>query len=231
MNCSQFQEILHDLDRPGTEGFAARDAAFLHAESCDHCTQLLTQSESLDFALHTLRGREADRRVSPRIEELLLEEFRRRNPASSHRGARWPIAALGTAAALLLALGLAFHYWTSRRAAGTAVKNTARSTDEESVANHGPSKSISTPSEDAVDEKQAGDSESATAFVSLPYADDSMAGEGGAIVRVILSRPALAALGLPVADIGATDRIPADIIVSEDGAPQAIRLVAQSALA
>jgi hypothetical protein len=32
---------------------------------------------------------------------------------------------------------------------------------------------------------------------------------------------------LPVTDIGASDRIPADIVVSEDGAPQAIRLVAR----
>jgi hypothetical protein len=45
---------------------------------------------------------------------------------------------------------------------------------------------------------------------------------------VILSRPALASLGLPVSDIGTGDRIPADIVMSEDGAPQAIRLVAQS---
>jgi hypothetical protein len=230
MNCSQFQEILHDLDRPGTKGFAARDAAFLHAESCDHCTQLLTQSESLDFALHTLREREAHRRMSPRIEELLLEEFRRRNVTPSRRRVPWPVAALATAATLLLALGLALHYWTAHRVAGTTAKNSTGSSDAEKIANNGPS--TSTPSEDraAAEEKPAGDSESVTAFVPLPYADDSLAGEGGAIVRVVLSRPALASLGLPVADIGATDRIPADIIVSEDGAPQAIRLVAQSAL-
>jgi hypothetical protein len=229
MNCSQFQEVLHDLDRPGTEGFAARDLAFLHAECCDRCTQLLTQSESLDFALHTLASREARHQVSGRIEDRLLEELRQRNRATRRRAVGSQLAAIGTAAALFLALGLALHSWRERHTA--AMENSrAGSNDTENVASQNPLESSSTPVDDAVEENQAGDSEAATAFVSLPYADDSMASEGGAIVRVVLSRPALASLGLPVADIGATDRIPADIIVSEDGAPQAIRLVAQSAL-
>jgi hypothetical protein len=229
MNCSQFQEILQDLDRPGTEGFATRDAAFVHAESCDRCTQLLTQSESLDFALHTLAEREARQQVSPRIEQQLLEEFRQRSARPSRRAWRWPIVALGTAAALLLALGLAFHSRTRQRPTTEATAD-AGSKGSEKIASSGPSESSSTPGEQGTEEKEASDLESATGFVSLPYADDSMASEGGAIVRVVLSRPALASLGLPVADVGATDRIPADIIVSEDGAPQAIRLVAESAL-
>ena len=230
MNCSEFREILHDLDRPGTEGFGARDAAFLHAESCDRCTQLLTQSESLDFALRTLAGREARQQASLRVKQLLVEEFRRRNAVASRRRGHWPMVALGTAAALLLVLGLAVHDRMARRVPGTAVANGAGSKGEENRANVGLSESSLTASEDGAEPKQAGDFESETAFVSLPYADDSMAGEGGAIIRVVLSRPALASLGLPVADVGATDRIPADIIVSEDGAPQAIRLVRQSAL-
>ena len=32
MNCSQFEEVLHDLDRPGTRGLALRDVALAHAE-------------------------------------------------------------------------------------------------------------------------------------------------------------------------------------------------------
>lgn len=227
MNCSQFQEILHDLDRPGTEGFAARDAAFLHAESCDRCTQLLTQSESLDFALRALAKQGARQPVAPQIEQLLLEEFRQRTAARLSRAVRWQIVALGTAAALLLALGLALHSRTARQRSGTARLTGAGRNEAESIASHRPSQSSLTAPEVA-EENQQGDFDSATAFVSLPYADDSMVSEGGAIVRVVLSRAALASLGLPVTDVGAPDRIPADIIVSEDGAPQAIRLVAQS---
>jgi len=227
MNCSQFREILHDLDRPGTEGFAARDAAFLHAETCDRCTQLLTQSESLDFALRTLARQGARQSVAPRIEQLLLEEFRQRTAAPVSRAVRWQTVALGTAAALLLVLGLALHFWTARHTSGTARLTGAGRNEAESMASDHPSQSSLTAPEVA-EENQEGDVDSAAAFVSLPYADDSMVGEGGAIVRVVLSRAALASLGLPVTDVGAPDRIPADIIVSEDGAPQAIRLVAQS---
>ncbi|MFZ3201561.1 MAG: hypothetical protein WA175_10475, partial [Candidatus Acidiferrales bacterium] len=74
------------------------------------------------------------------------------------------------------------------------------------------------------------DSEYATAFVSLPYADDSAMADGGTVVRVVLSRSALASLGVPVADAGNTNPIPADIVVSEDGTPQAIRLVSQASV-
>jgi len=220
MNCSEFKEVLHDLDRPGTEGFLARDVAFLHAESCDRCTQLLTHSESLDFALRTLAQRDARQAIAPGIEQRLLEEFRQRTAATPHRAVRWQIAALGTAAAFLLVLGLALHSWTARDRSG---RNEA-----EAVTSNRLSQSSSTAAEDAAEENQTGDFEAATAFVSLPYADDSMVSEGGTVVRVVLSRAALASLGLPVTDVGAPDRIPADIIVSEDGAPQAIRLVAQS---
>jgi len=220
MNCSEFEEVLHDLDRPGTEGFLARDAAFLHAESCDRCTQLLTQSESLDFALRTLAKRDARQAIAPRIEQRLLEEFRQRTAAPPRRAVRWQIAGLGTAAAFLLVLGLALHSRTARDRSG-------RNGAEEMASNHS-SQASSTAAEDAAEENQTGDFEAATAFVSLPYADDSMVSEGSTVVRVVLSRAALASLGLPVTDVGAPDRIPADIIVSEDGAPQAIRLVAQS---
>ena len=37
-------------------------------------------------------------------------------------------------------------------------------------------------------------------------------------------------LGLPVTDVGSMDRIPADIVLSEDGVPQAIRLVSQATI-
>jgi hypothetical protein len=76
----------------------------------------------------------------------------------------------------------------------------------------------------------ASDSEYATNFVSLPYADDPGALDGATVVRVTLSRAALASFGLPVADISPNDQVPADIALSEDGVPQAIRLVASADL-
>jgi hypothetical protein len=57
MDCAQFEEIVHDLDRRGTQGMALREIALVHAESCSGCAKLMTQTESLDFALQSLASR------------------------------------------------------------------------------------------------------------------------------------------------------------------------------
>ena len=46
------------------------------------------------------------------------------------------------------------------------------------------------------------------------------------MVRVTLARSVLESYGLSAEGLGAGDRVTADMIVSEDGTPQAIRLVA-----
>ena len=233
MNCFQFEELFHDLDRPGTEGFAARESALAHAESCSRCARLLTQAESLDLSLKALSARGIGEQAPSHIEKVLREEFRRTRAVSSRRRVRWQIAALATAAAMLLALGLSLrHRGTQTAGSGSRSHNTATvaAGNGTNVSAPGAPGTDSGNSDVALAENEPADPDSETDFVPLPYADDSMAGEGGAIVRVVLSRPALASLGLPVTDMAATDRIPADIIVSEDGAPQAIRLVSQSNL-
>jgi hypothetical protein len=230
MNCSEFEEIVHELDRPGTAGFAARDAAFSHAESCDRCTELLTQSEALDFALHAISQRAAHEQAPPHIEARLLNEFRRRNTPFSRSSQGWYVAALGTAAAALLVIGLAVHHRMAekRDLSAHAIVSAPQPAAPQQVGEIAPAQAGG--SEKQLAENETRESDSETPFLPLPYADDAMASEGGTVVRVILSRPALASLGVPVMDIGSGDRIPADIVMSEDGAPQAIRLVADSNL-
>src|SRR5262249_38503294 len=210
MNCSQFEEILHDLDRPGSDCLNVRGAAFAHAESCERCAQLLTHSEALDFALRTLAQRNGHKQAPARIEELLLNEFRRRNALRPRRMRTWQIAALATAAALLLALGVAFQRrpaekpeasradvhraeHTPNSRAEVVERSVPQAGNIERTGNVAPSRAH----RQQVGDNQAPESESATPFVALPYADDVMVGEGGTIVRVTLSGPALASLGLP----------------------------------
>jgi hypothetical protein len=216
MDCSQFEEVLHDLDRPGTRGLALREVALVHAKSCSHCAQLMTDAESLDFSLQTIALREAHLEAPPRIEAHLLKEFRVHNAAASRRRMQGRLAALGIAAAILLALGVSLRHGSASRgktASGASANGAAALVSPVEVA-----------------ENRLPDSPDETAFVSLPYAADPATLENGAVVRVVLSRSALASLGLPVADVGATEQVPADIVLSEDGAPQAIRLVAQAGL-
>jgi hypothetical protein len=197
MDCTQFEEVLADLDRPGTRGAALRESALVHAESCSRCADLLNESESLDFSLRSLATHDANREAPPRVEAAVLQRFRQEKRFAARRRLQWQFSILGAAAAALLALGLALHHGF--------------------LPGLGPA-----PSSSAVDE-----SDNAAAFTPLPYADDPATINEGAVVRVVLSSSALASLGVPVTNLADTDRIPADLVVSADGTPQAIRLVSQ----
>ena len=207
MNCSQFEEILNDLDRAGMPEGALRESALAHAESCGPCARLLTETESLDFALQALAEHESDRHAPPHVEAALLRAFRQEKQASVRPKIWWQYAALATAAAVLLTLGISL-----RQHLGIGLNSPAANV-------------AVTPSETATADANA--SEYAAGFVALPYADDAANTEGDAVVRVALSRSALASLGVPVADATDTNEIPADLIVSLDGTPQAIRLVSE----
>jgi hypothetical protein len=159
----------------------------------------------------------------------LMEEFRRQKTRSSGGRMRKQIVALGIAAAIALALGFSLHHRIARNPDIALVTKDAGGKPSSPVVSP-VSASANAQAQDQDSGSQADDSEYATAFVPLPYADDPTAADGGTVVRVILSRPALASLGVPVTDPGATDQIPADLLLSEDGSPQAIRLVSQTRL-
>jgi len=228
MNCSRFREVLDELDREGTEGFAVREVALAHAESCSSCALLLIDSEALDFALKGFALSVAREEAPPQVEAGLLEEFRHQRVASSSRRVRWQLVALGTAAAVLLALGFALHHQLTSASPAGRLQSVGVSPVAPAPNSADTSATDSGGQGEMVAENQLLDSGGGTDFVALPYADGSDARDGGAIVRVVLSRPALASLGLPVTDMAASDRIPAEIVVSEDGTPQAIRLVSES---
>jgi hypothetical protein len=231
MDCAQFQEVLHELDRPGTEGATLCERALAHAEFCSDCAALLTEVESLDFALRQAAEESSELQAPPRLETLLLQEFRREKSATASRGVRWQLAAFAVAAAVLLALGLSLHRHhlvssgdvnsaqSSSHAAAQAPDNSAAPATETTAPDSNAQASASSASDDA---------EYATAYMPLPYAYDPSELEGGAVVRVVLPRAALVSYGLPVEGMGVADNVTADMVVSQDGTPQAIRLVAQS---
>jgi hypothetical protein len=216
MDCVEFKEIYHDLDRPGTSGYRFRERALAHAESCACCGLLLTDGEALDFALGNLSQHNAGREVPPRIEAALLREFQMSKNVESARRVRRQIIALGAAAAILLTLGLGVRHGIALRS-GTGTSQSAKLTPDSSA----------TAAENSAAASQQ-DEDYATEFVPVPYADDPAALEGGAIVRVTLPRSALASFGLPITESDGTDTVFADLVVSEDGTPQAIRLVSDT---
>ena len=242
MDCATFENIVHDLDRAGTSGAALRESALAHAESCHTCATLLTQVEWLDFSLHELAENAAGRQASPRVEAAVLQEFRRAKDVAARRQIRWRLATLAAAAALFLALGLSLRHRglplpasapdvavqspheTPRPGSAPSAESTRPAAPSAPGANPSVARRHLAPS----DSSDPGETQDAASFFCLPYADDSIALDGGAIVRVELPRATLASFGLPVAEFGDAQRTLADLVVSADGTPQAIRLVSQS---
>jgi hypothetical protein len=232
MDCAQFEELLHDLDRPGTEGFARREAALTHAESCSRCGILVMQSESLDEALQALAKRESARHASPLVAAMLMEEFQHRKFALLSRKVTRQIAALGATAAVLLALGFWLHFSHSQTPPiaineQPSVPTTPLPAPLSESAN---SAQPIAPSAPANVERASLEDESQTdaAFIRLPYSDGPDSLDNDAVVRVVLTPATLASFGLPVTGIGSGEPVQADLAVSQDGMPQAIRLVSRT---
>jgi len=223
VDCARIGEIFHDLDRPGALDTKLVESALAHAESCSRCAQLLSESEWLDFGLKTVAARESNLQAAPRVELVLLREFRNQHASIDRRRFQWRVVALATAAVLVLAMGLVLHQRMAPKPNVTVAEQPSHSS---------PVMNVPASGQRPLAEAQAADtSEYATGFVSLPYADDPSTLDDASIVRVVLSRPALASLGVPVTDTSDTESVPADLLLGEDGTPEAIRLVSQTTAA
>lgn len=223
MDCVQFRELVHDFGRAGTAGGAMRGAVLAHAENCPQCGSLLEKVTLLDFALDSLAVQDSSEQAPARIEAALLAEFRRQHAkAVLSQPKRGFMAALAMAAVLILAIGIAAPRWLLHKQPATA--------NPVAVATLAKPPAVAKKNPAVTPDSTSGEPEYATSFMPLPYADDPGTLDGGAVVRVTLSRAALASFGMPVAGMVSGERIPADIALSEDGVPQAIRLVADANL-
>lgn len=226
MNCSQFEAALDDLDRAGMPAMMLREAALEHAETCGRCAQRMNDTEALDFAFHQIAAHDGNLVAPPRVEAALLHEFRAQRAAQSRAKGNWRMAALATAAAVLLVLGFSLRHLSLHGSGGNLFGHEGQPALNANAQDQGGEAGSANTTEIA--ENVSTDSQDATGFVSLPYATDPGTLQDGTVVRVELTRAALASMGMPVADAGSLDRIPADIILSEDGAPQAIRFVSST---
>jgi hypothetical protein len=236
MDCSQFRELLADLERPGVLPAELRERAYAHAEVCSVCGQQLTETESLDSELRRLVAAYGNSQASGRVEAHLLGAFRERKAAEA-RESMWHYAVvIGIAALVLLSLG-AWLYQRANRGVGAPVVNVAknshavqpkieaRNTQPVTVA---PSKAARAAMPDkAANDPTQGASDEDAAFIPLPDAEDPAELDDGAVVRVVMPRADLASFGLPVEAMEGGGTVRADLIVSADGTPQAIRLVSR----
>lgn len=254
MNCAEFDGIVHDLDRSDVAprpagGAILPDAVLAHAESCSRCARLLTELEGLNFALRAIAARDAQEQAPADVETALLRAFREQAAASyvqkerklqvAGKPRRWVwYAAMSAAAVVLLFIGL-MRGWigtaplqpvenpTNAIAGTSAGSKTPLPVGQSIVSPESPSTTVTSgAASQAVQATLATDDPSA--FYALPYADDVASVEGGAVIRVSVPRSTLAAWGLPIQGLEQAGAVPADLLVSADGTPQAIRLVSEA---
>lgn len=226
MNCSDFENILHELARDDareTLGDAAAVMARFHAETCGPCAARLAEARSLaqtlkDAAEDSARieapaGLEASLTAAFREYHRGRERSRYRARQSRLRWAEW--MALSAAAAVLLSVGA----WNFSRGRVDGVKKirsviaNSAGLGASGVAQTGPVVETAT-AEDATSD-----------FVPVPYGEGLSPDDSGLVVRVSMTRSALGSLGYPVDELDAGDMIQADLLVGDDGLPRAVRLV------
>jgi hypothetical protein len=231
MNCEEFELRGLDLDRSDADPKEGSEAG-AHARVCGHCSALLESWREVKGDLRLLREATRVDSAPARVEMRLRQELRTRREARVPRSAV-TISAWALAAAAVLIGAVSWGVWQRARhqemskvkvAAPSAPTQTPDSRDT----------TVSEPSTEnalrAEPRRKSGTTNAAVAkdedsgkFTLLPGSLPSET-EEAAIVRVRMQRGALGALGFPVNEERAGEWIQVDLLVGNDGLPQAVRL-------
>jgi len=254
MNCQDFETVVRDLANEQTAARMTGElkAAADHVEGCRTCELKLQDERELSRKLTTVAS--ANSEPSSLIEAALVQAYRQTladsvdaavvsSRAISRRSAWFAIAAM-----LLIVLGVVLLR-TSLAPKPVAVEimpaasiseNPTRSgnpaVNASSVAglrprtvrrvNHRsvkPARTDSTP-QVAVTVQQT-EPEIASQFIALGAVGPMSFQDGGQIVRVEVSRLAMASFGLPVNMDRSGERVTAEVLLSADGFARAIRFI------
>ncbi|HXE32757.1 MAG TPA: hypothetical protein VN087_02505 [Verrucomicrobiae bacterium] len=215
MNCEQVEAIVLDLDRDGAADSLERAAALAHVSHCPRCAALQESWEAAREELRLLGEETLEARAPARVEMRLRQEFRTRHrTVVVRRGA--VVAAWALAAAAVLVGAVGSWNWERERhfeAENQKLAQNALIARETTGQNQGSANFSDWLS--ATDD--SGD------FTPLPGTtlDET---EEAAILHVRMQRSSLGALGLPVNEERAGEWIQVDLLVGNDGLPQAVRL-------
>ena len=232
MNCEEFELRGLDIDRSDADPYEAAAAA-KHAAVCGRCNAMLESWREVKGDLRLLRESTRLYSAPARVEMLLQQELRKRRDALVPR--RTPmIASWALAAAVVLVATVGWASWQRTRHQQEVSRQKAAAPSAPTQIPTGPDKNILPSGSDnglpAEPKKTSGAALSTIAkdedngeFTLLPGSLPSET-EEAAIVRVRMQRGALGALGLPVNQDRAGEWIQVDLLVANDGLPQAVRL-------
>ena len=220
MNCEQLEAIVLDFEQDGALDSVTKAVALAHLSQCPRCAALQESWQAAREDLRALGQETAEASAPARVEMRLLQEFRTRHRTLvAWRGA--VLAAWALAAAALLVGAVSWWSWQQSRNSNFAGRQVA------------PPKPLVATGADLAPIQGLSDSSAGVSsgdnlddFTPLP---GTLPGESdqAAILRVRMQRASLGALGLPVNEQRAGDWIQVDLLVGNDGLPQAVRLAQQ----
>jgi len=216
MKCEEFATAGLDLGSEGIDN-PLQQAAREHMRNCTHCEALHENWQALRADLRLLGRESRDAEAPSRVEMRLRQDFRTKHTTMKTRRAA-VAATWALAAAAVLVVTLSWVHWRGEKnniaaihSSGTAITSNRGNVPDLQA---DPSTDIG---ETIVASNDSGD------FTLLPGSVPSSM-EGAMVVHVEMQRAALGALGLTVNEEHAADLIQVDLLVGDDGQPQAVRL-------
>ena len=234
MTCEEFEAIGLDAERDASLSEVERVAAREHADTCSRCAALQDSWQAAGVELRAFAEDTAMTQAPARVEMRLRQEFRTQHVTLKVRRAA-VVAAWALATAAVLAGAVSWRSWRrSQHEEATNHLNSAPGANNFPENNSVAGANHQTPAEvpNGIQQRSsagAGSSEMLIAdnelsgFTVLPEASAADIDEA-AILRVRMQRGALGALGLPVNEERASEWILVDLLVGDDGLPQAVRL-------
>ncbi len=217
MTCEEFQLAALDLDSPGSNGptqLAARE----HLCECPSCAALQRNWQDLRSDLQALGAEDRELQAPARVEMRLRQEFRTKHQTlKGRRNAVITAWALAAAAALMATIG--WINWSHQK--NGAVAQQQPPSQLLPLSSGGNAKTVAPAGPELGEILLA--SNNSEDFTLLPGTMPGFLGDA-TVVHVQMQRGTLGALGLTVNEEHAADWIQVDLLVGDDGQPQAVRL-------
>jgi hypothetical protein len=237
MKCEEFEAVGLDAERDGSLSELERVAAREHAATCSRCAALQDSWQAARAELHAFADATAEAETPARVEMRLRQEFRMQHRVLKTRRTA-VIAAWSLAAAALLIAAASWRNWRLSRqdnAAGHVQMSQAAGNLPSGNEAAGAKGETPLLGKSGTQHSNAAENPGAETLVTDNEMNDFTLLPGvlqpdvddAAIVRVRMQRGALGALGLPVNEDRAGEWIQVDLLVANDGLPQAVRLPQQ----
>lgn len=217
MSCEQAEALVLDLDRGDAMQPEERAAALAHVSRCSQCAALQESWEAAKEELRSLATETQEAEAPERVKMRLMLELRTQHSKAAAKRlgfmAAWTLAG---AAVAVMAVG----FWNVARS------RRVNSTGQNVSAGHDAGNYTNSPAQVQGTGDFPAQLTSDDDFTLLPDALPNDA-DDSAIVRVRMQRSSLNALGFPVNEQRAGEWIQVDLLVGNDGLPQAVRLASE----